>query len=424
MDHRDLTSSEQNSWVLSHASELLVQHGDDIDEHVRDITFAPDVVSKTAPAELEALRCAIARHRLGTIDDPVHLSIVWAMYGETTRIVPSSEHPHGEDFLREKVRQMEWLTNRLDVTWDVCAVDDGCPDDPPSGDVAESLIASEGWTNVRVERLADVLADADPVDQPFSALTSTDHSRKGGSIAYGLWKSVADPVGDPNRTHFVLYTDADLSANLAQVGSLAEIAHGGDDVVVGQRYGVSGSILVKQNGAMTEPSSTGGKPDKTIILFRNFVRSLLIPQLADVPDTQAGFKLFAATAARRAVGRLESFSETFDVELLVHAGAASVTPAPILFTEDFAASNFPSVDPQQRHLDMVVQIVNIQRRLIPDEHLSDEAIEMRKLIERMELDEYVALIHGLDDLDEYGADDPVLFDTTWTMDQIRELARA
>ena len=55
-------------------------------------------------------------------------------------------------------------------------------------------------------------------------------------------------------------------------------------------------MLVRADGPVTEPHSTGDKPDKIIILFRHFVRALLIPSLAHVLDTQAGFKAFDATA--------------------------------------------------------------------------------------------------------------------------------
>ena len=62
---------------------------------------------------------------------PIHLTVVWAMYGETGRMVPRAEHPHGEDFVRAKVRQLDWLTGGLPgVTWSIIACDDGCPDRP------------------------------------------------------------------------------------------------------------------------------------------------------------------------------------------------------------------------------------------------------------------------------------------------------
>ncbi len=63
---------------------------------------------------------------------PVRLSVVWAMYGETGRMVPRAAHPHGEDFVRAKVRQLDWLTGGLPgVTWSIIGCDDGCRTGPP-----------------------------------------------------------------------------------------------------------------------------------------------------------------------------------------------------------------------------------------------------------------------------------------------------
>ena len=53
------------------------------------------------------------------------------MYGETGRMVPLAAHPHGEDFVRAKVRQLDRLTGGLPgVTWSI-ACDDGARTGPP-----------------------------------------------------------------------------------------------------------------------------------------------------------------------------------------------------------------------------------------------------------------------------------------------------
>src|SRR6185312_7511829 len=97
-------------------------------------------------------------------------------------------------------------------------------------------------------------------------------------------------------------------------------------------------------------------------------RAMLIPALAQVLDTQAGFKAFDAAALGPAIGQMTSVNETFDVELLVHlaqrCGAEALAVVPIVFTEDFAATNFPSVDPGPRHLAMVHQVVDLYDRLV------------------------------------------------------------
>ncbi len=118
---RDLTDSDQNQAVLDVASAL-----------VEGRAAAERVAASHGPAvAAEAIAAARSRRRLSELIGPVHLTVVWAMYGETGRMVPRAVHPHGEDFVRSKVRQLDWLTGGLpDVTWSIIACDDGCPDRP------------------------------------------------------------------------------------------------------------------------------------------------------------------------------------------------------------------------------------------------------------------------------------------------------
>ncbi len=398
---RDLTDSAQNHAVLTTADAL----GAD-------------------PAVLpEAGAIARARARLAAAG-PVHLSVVWAMYGETGRMSRPDEHPHGEDFVREKVRQLDWLTAGLPgVTWSILACDDGCPDRPSSAAMMRAIVAAEGYPAaghraVEVLELADVLSGAVAVRTPLGAefhrLASPDDSRKGGSILAALAAALDRPV---TGRHVVCYTDADLSANLAQLGSLAAplLSSDGAVAVAGQRYGMDGAVLVKADGPSVEPASTGDKPDKLIILFRHFVRALLIPDLAHILDTQAGFKAFDAAALRPVLAEIASFDETFDVELLIRLtqryGARAVAAEPIVFTEDFAATNFPSVDPGERHLAMVRQIVGLYSRLVaPVAPATGEAAELLELLAGLDVAGYAALIARLRELD---AGDSTLFERRW-----------
>ena len=65
-----------------------------------------------------------------------------------------------------------------------------------------------------------------------SGLSSTDQSRKGGSVRYGMWH--AAQTVRPN--HVVLFTDADLSTHLGQSGLLmAPILERGAASAVGSR---------------------------------------------------------------------------------------------------------------------------------------------------------------------------------------------
>ena len=421
---RDLTDSDQNQAVLDAASALAGGRA------------APGrVVASHGPAvAAEAVAAARSRRRLGEFTGPIHLTVVWAMYGETGRMVPRTEHPHGEDFVRAKVRQLDWLTGGLPgVTWSIIACDDGCPDRPSSADLMTDIAAAEGYPteghrSVTVLRLAELIGGAISISPAFDRLTSTDQSRKGGSILAGLATAVrTEPTPANGGRHVVCYTDADLSANLAQLGSLASPVVAGDEVAgaLGQRYGIEGAVLVRADGPVTEPHSTGDKPDKIIILFRHFVRALLIPSLAHVLDTQAGFKVFDAAALGPAIRQMTSFNETFDVELLIHLaqhyGPQALAVEPIAFTEDFAATNFPSVTPGPRHLAMVHQVVELYDRFIaPIAPVTGEAADLLALIGTLDLDDYVTLIEHLRAED---VGDPTLFDRRWPVQHLRDILR-
>jgi hypothetical protein len=419
---RDLTDPEQNQAVLDAASALA---GSGTDGERLAAGHGPAVAAEAAAA-------ARSRRRLAGLAGPVHLTVVWAMYGETGRMVPRSEHPHGEDFVRAKVAQLDWLTAGLPgVTWSVIAVDDGCPDRPSSADLMADIAAAEGYPadghrGVSVLRLADVIAGGG-IGPAFDRLTSTDQSRKGGSILAGLAAAVAAAPARANGAgrHVVCYTDADLSANLAQLGSLAAPVVTGNGVIgaLGQRYGTDGAVLVRADGPSVEPRSTGDKPDKIIILFRHFVRVTLMPALAHVLDTQAGFKAFDAHALRPVLGEMTSFNETFDVELLVRLaqryGPGALAVEPIVFTEDFAATNFPSVDPGARHLAMVRQVVDLYDRLVaPVAPVTGDAAELLALVRSLDVAGYVTLIEALRAED---AGDPTLFDRRWPVAHLQAL---
>jgi len=421
---RDLTDSDQNKAVLDVASAL-----------VEGRAAEEDLAASHGPVAAEAMAAARSRRRLGELTAPIHLTVVWAMYGETGRMVPRTAHPHGEDLVRIKVRQLDWLTGGLPgVTWSIIACDDGCPDRPSSADLMTEIAAAEGYPReghraVTVLRLAEVIGSGISISPAFDRLTSTEQSRKGGSILASMAAAVEiDPArANGAGRHVVCYTDADLSANLAQLGSLAAPVVAGDAVVgaLGQRYGIEGAVLVRADGPVSEPHSTGDKPDKIIILFRHFVRAMLIPPLAKVLDTQAGFKAFDGTALGPAIGQMTCFNETFDVELLIHLaqhyGPWALVVEPIVFTEDFAATNFPSVEPGPRHLAMVRQVIDLYDRFVaPIAPVTGEAADLLNLIRTLDLDDYVTLIEHLRAEDP---GDPTLFDRRWPVQHLRDILR-
>jgi hypothetical protein len=122
---------------------------------------------------------------------------------------------------------------------------------------------------------------------------------------------------------------------------------------------------------------------------------------------------------------MTSFNETFDVELLIHLaqhyGSQALAVEPIVFTEDFAATNFPSVTPGLRHLAMVQQVVELYDRLVaPVAPVTGEAADLLGLVRTLDLDDYVTLIDYLRGEDR---DDPTLFDRRWSVQHLRDILR-
>jgi hypothetical protein len=90
-----------------------------------------------------------------------------------------------------------------------------------------------------------------------------------------------------------------------------------------------------------------------------------------------------------------------------------------VFTEDFAATNFPSVDPGPRHLAMVHQLVELHDRLVaPTAPATGEAADLLTLIRTLDLDGYVTLIEHLRAED---AGDPTLFGRRWPVQHLRDI---
>ena len=83
---RDLTDSEQNQAVLDVASAL-----------VEGRVAAEGIAGRHGPAvAAEAVAAARSRRRLGELTGPIHLTVVWAMYGETGRMVPRARTRTGK----------------------------------------------------------------------------------------------------------------------------------------------------------------------------------------------------------------------------------------------------------------------------------------------------------------------------------------
>jgi hypothetical protein len=357
----DLTRADHLEGVRAASDELLAAGAsrEELERQEREMAARRDAVPLLAHL---ALKNAISKLALSTIERPTFVSVVFAVYKEHHRIRTAAEHPHGEDFLRRKVEQLDWLTGDLPrIDWEMVVVDDGCPEG--SGRIARAILDRERLGNrVEVLHLADAIERGDRVTRP---MTGVADSQKGGSIAYGMWHAVRKA----RPGHVVIYTDADLSTHLGQSGLLVEpVVAGGFDAAIGSRREPT-SIVVKKG-----TRNTRGK--LFIYLWKR-----ILPQLNAVIDTQCGFKAFSAETVRAVAGDLIEKRFAFDIELLLKTELrrpGSIARVPVAWIDSEAASTTTDLSP---YLPMLQKMAAMYRTYLP---AADEPEQFADLIDSLD----------------------------------------
>lgn len=257
-----------------------------------------------------------------SITNPIKLGVIFAMWGEHNRLRPKTDdNPNGEDSLRVKLQQLAWVTAGTPVSWTVYAVDDGCPHD--SGKLAQAIADTDSLgDHVQVLQLADAIA---VTEGPMRTLNSVDESRKGGAIVYGCMQAIADGVDA------VIYTDADNSVHLGQIGLLLRPWQ--DDnfpVVLGNRKHPD-AVLVKEEGRW-------GIGIKLLRHMQRMVGREIFSR--DIRDTQAAFKLYQADVLSKVLARPSVFDFSFDTDwiLAVIAMEQPFAQVPFAFIDSAAES--------------------------------------------------------------------------------------
>ena len=288
------------------------------------------------------------------IKEPLSVSVIFAVYKEHNRIKKKSTHPHGEDFLLKKVEQLRWLfSDKPDIDWDLIVVDDGCPEG--SGRIAKEIAQKEDLTEeVRILFLADAI---EKNIGPVGSLASTKESQKGGSIVYGMWDAVQKKG---SNSHIVLYTDADLSTHLGQVGLLLEpILYADKLAAIGSRR-EKDSVVIK----------TGSRNSRGKLFIYLWKR--LVSQLGDIVDTQCGFKAFKAEIVEEIVDGILEKKFAFDIELLLRTlliRESSIARVGIAWIDSEAASTTTDLSP---YLPMLRAIVKMYRKYVPGHEESEQ----------------------------------------------------
>ncbi len=316
----DLTDPGDRESLHRLTSELLEQKQLSVDE-IED-------AARTHGAPLEfrlAAKLVSSRRWLMGSTEPLRVAVVFAMWGEHHRLLPrSTANPNGEDSLHVKLDQLEWATSGTGIEWTLYAVDDGCPHG--SADLARRR-ATEHPARDRVSVLE--LDGALPAEGgPLAGLGSAQDSRKAGAIILGCTRAIESGVDA------VIYTDADNSVHLGQIGLLLQPwVDGGAKVVLGDRKHPD-AVLVKQEARWGEG----------IVLLRHMQRMIgRAIYSRGILDTQAAFKLYAGDVLEKILERPTVFDFSFDSDWILASLAQRVEPVQVPFAFIDSAAESASI---------------------------------------------------------------------------------
>lgn len=420
---RDLTNNAETQSCLDMAAAILKSG-------VSVATFAEYCcnVRPLPPANvLAAIKNAESFEAFKTCP-PCHLTVVFPMYHEQNRARTKEEHPNGQDIIRNKCKQLGWLFGaNSKSSWDLLAADDGC--DQGSSDIAKDIASKSG-----LDDKFSVVHIQEAIDKKiWPAIQKPSDSRKGGAVLYGLHVAHERSAKiSQGRPHLVIYTDSDLSSDMAMAGTLIEkVLCQGCALACGARYGTQGSFLVKENGATGHPESHYEQPNVMHITFRHYARMHLLPDIATLADTNVGFKCYQVCDMPALLPKMSIFGPAFDMQLLLASlvyyraktgktGAQLIGVCPILFVEDFAESNFTSneADPDasfKAFVRMDQEICKMHEEYVTDAERTDFAKELKPYIESLDVATYKAMIAKI----EGAMGRRLLFGQDFTMKQLK-----
>ncbi len=287
-----------------------------------------------------------SRQYLLKTNTPLNIGVVYAMWGEHNRLLPKSkDNPNGEDCLRVKIKQLDWVTEDTPIDWSLYVVDDGCPHD--SGKIALQVIDTHPL-NSKVKVL--FLKDAVPTQNgPLRELRSADDSRKAGAIILGCMQAIADGMDA------VIYTDADNSVHLGQIGLLLRpFIEDNFRVVLGNRKHPD-AVLVKEEGRW-------GIGIKLLRHMQRMVAQAIISR--NILDTQAAFKLYERSVLRKIIANPTVFDFSFDTDWLLATirSAEPFTQVPFAFIDSFAESASITQGPMTTWETLLMGLVKAVRR--------------------------------------------------------------
>eukprot|EP00928_Gymnodinium_smaydae_P027137 TRINITY_DN2107_c0_g2_i3.p1 TRINITY_DN2107_c0_g2~~TRINITY_DN2107_c0_g2_i3.p1 ORF type:complete len:489 (-),score=144.28 TRINITY_DN2107_c0_g2_i3:273-1739(-) len=336
----DLTQKAEHERYMKLASLFYKKDLEQLREIEKEVSSTQADAFKYPTMFHIALKNAISKKLFETMP-PIHCTVVFALYKENNRILPKGDeegksHKNGEDFIRRKHEQMTWLfENKKDSSWSMLGCDDGCPLD--SAGLGEAIAKEMEYKNVKFIRLKEAIKDGkakeaglDEEKLKSEAWDDEDKlvkaSQKAGAILYGL-KVASDEKVDEGKRHIIVYTDSDLSTDLALCGlNFDTIINGNVECSVSQRFGQPfsvncGKLMTDEEGGGIAP----GMPNESRIhlTLRHKLRMNLLPPLAPITDTNCGHKALTPETAIATVSKVKDYKGSFDIDWLMCVGVCA-----------------------------------------------------------------------------------------------------
>jgi len=336
----DLTQKEEHERYMKLANLFYKKELDNLRAIEKDCSATQADAFKYPTMFQIALKNAISKKLFEALP-PIHCTVVFALYKENNRILPKGDeegksHKNGEDFIRRKHVQMTWLfENKKDSSWCMLGCDDGCPLD--SAGLGEGIAKEMGYTNVKFIKLKEAIksgaakeAGLDEEKLKSEAWDEEDKlvkaSQKAGAILYGL-KVASDEKVDDGKKHIIVYTDSDLSTDLALCGlNFDTIINEKVECSVSQRFGQAnsvncGKLMTAEEGGGIAP----GMPNESRIhlTLRHKLRMNLLPPLVPITDTNCGHKALTPETAIATVSKVKDYKGSFDIDWLMCVGVCA-----------------------------------------------------------------------------------------------------
>ncbi|TFC17335.1 dolichyl-phosphate beta-glucosyltransferase [Cryobacterium glucosi] len=197
------------------------------------------------------------------------------------------------------------------------------------GEPWELIIADDGSTDTTVSLLQDLRFPN------MTVLVAAKNTGKGDAVRRGMLAA---------RGEFILFADADQSTPIEQFDHLMAKIDAGYDVVVGSRAAAGAAV--------------SGKSALRKVLSRGLHVMVSVGFGIEIADTQCGFKLFTAPAARSlfTLQVVDGFS--FDLELIYLAGRLGLTTAEV--PVEWIDAPGSTVDAAKVSLQFVADLVKIK----------------------------------------------------------------